>query len=142
VIFVSLTRLRIKSIFSLLPFVFLNERAVKQIVRSPGFLGGRLLVDGRRTFWTVTAWESEAAMKGYRGSGAHREAMPKLPGWCDEAAVAHWTQESPEIPDWRALWQRLSQNPRMSPVKQPSEAHSAKRFSEPRTTVQRTLKKA
>jgi heme-degrading monooxygenase HmoA len=141
-IFVSLTRLRVRSIFSMVPFLFMTERAVTQIIRSPGFLGGRILVDRRRTFWTATIWESEAAMKGYRGSGAHREAMPKLAGWCDEAAIAHWSQESPEIPDWRELWQRLSQNPRMSAVKRPSEAHIAKRFAEPRTTIGRTIKRA
>jgi Antibiotic biosynthesis monooxygenase. len=138
-IYVSVTRLRLKSIFSVIPFLVLNERAVKQVVQSPGFLRGGLLVDRRLAFWTVTAWENEAAMKAYRGTDAHRRAMPKLAGWCDEGAVTHWPQESPAIPEWLELWKRLSENPRMSSVDRPSAAHLARRFPEPRTTIERTL---
>ena len=46
----------------------------------------------------MTGWESELAMKAYRGSGPHREAMKKLPGWCDEASVAHWSGDA--LPEW------------------------------------------
>jgi hypothetical protein len=28
-------------------------------------------------------------------------AMAKLLDWCDEAPLAHWTQATPELPDWR-----------------------------------------
>jgi hypothetical protein len=48
----------------------------------------------------MTAWESEAAMRAFRSSGANMKAMPKLLDWCDEASYAHWEQESPELPDW------------------------------------------
>ena len=40
-------------------------------------------------------------MNAYRVAGAHLRAMPKLLKWCDEAAVAHWSQHSAEIPSWQ-----------------------------------------
>jgi heme-degrading monooxygenase HmoA len=65
-------------------------RSQRQIAHADGFLGGRLLVDKRNTYWTLTTWQTEAAMKKFRGSGPHAKVMPKLMGWCDEAAYAHW----------------------------------------------------
>ena len=40
------------------------------------------------------------AMRGFMVSGAHRSVMPRLPDWCDVAAVTHWTQESLDPPTW------------------------------------------
>ena len=82
---------------------------MRQVQRSPGFLGGRLLVNSGYVFWTMTAWQDEAAMNAYRTGGAHRKAMPKLLNWCDEAAVVHWTQDSPEIPEWQQAQQHMSE---------------------------------
>src|SRR3712207_7769762 len=50
-------------------------------------------VDRKRTFWTMTVWESEKDMRAYLMSGAHKKAMPKLASWCSEASVAHWRSE-------------------------------------------------
>jgi hypothetical protein len=99
--FVSVTRLRIRSLPAWLQFVRSNEGAVRQVMGSPGFIRGKLLVDGFRTFWTMTLWQDENSMRAYRGSGAHGAVMGNLPRWCDEASVAHWTQSHDELPDWQ-----------------------------------------
>ena len=39
-------------------------------------------------------------MNAFRITLPHRDAMPKLLEWCDEAAVVHWNQEFAELPDW------------------------------------------
>src|SRR5438477_7477645 len=67
----SVTRLRIRSVRYLPAFIWRTVSTQRQTVRAPGFVGGRLLMDVRRTFWTLTVWESEKAMKVFRGSGAH-----------------------------------------------------------------------
>jgi len=32
-------------------------------------------------------------MAAFRITGAHGGVMPKVPNWCDEAAVVHWTRQ-------------------------------------------------
>ena len=98
--FISVTRLRVRSFYFLPQFIWGTIRSANQAEHSAGFLGGKIVRMPRNVFWTVTAWESEAAMNAYRVAGAHLRAMPKLLKWCDEAAVAHWSQDSAEIPSW------------------------------------------
>ncbi len=129
---VSVTRLRVRSAWMLLPFLWRTFYAQRQAVRAPGFVGGRLLVDTRRTFWTLTAWETEKAMRDYRSSGAHRDAMPRLVHWCDEASVAHWTREGAEVPPWPEAVERLRREGRPSRVANPSRDHEQVRFPDPR----------
>jgi len=61
--FVSVTRLRVKSLFFLIPFMRANEASVKEIKVSKGLLKGKELIDKKLTFWTVTIWENEESMK-------------------------------------------------------------------------------
>jgi hypothetical protein len=46
-------------------------------------------------------------MKKFMISGSYGKAMRKLAEWCDEAAVAHWNQESSELPTWLEAYARL-----------------------------------
>ncbi len=129
---ISGTRLRIRSLLYMPQFFWGNELSARQLVHSPGFLGGKLLVDRNRVFWTLTAWEDEAAMRAYRNSGAHRKAMPKLLKWCDEATVVHWNQESAALPDWQEVYRRMVSEGKVSKVHNPSSSHPTKQFPEPR----------
>ena len=129
---ISATRLRIRSALVLLPFVWRTFQSQRQVVRAPGFLGGRLLIDRKRTFWTLTAWETEKAMRDYRGSGAHQKVMPRLVDWCDEALVVHWTTDGTEIPPWPEAFDRLRRDGRPSRVAHPTRDHEARRFPAPR----------
>ncbi len=84
-------------------------------------------------------WENEKAMRAYRGAGAHKHVMPRLKTWCNEAAVAHWTQEAASLPDWQEAHRRLVAEGRLSPVDKPSAAHQAKEFAAPLVSVSRQL---
>jgi hypothetical protein len=95
---ISVTRLRIRSFIYLPQFLWDTFKSMRQAERSSGFLGGRLLINAKNVFWTMTAWKDEAAMNAYRTGGAHRRAMPKLLNWCNEAAVVHWTQDPQKSP--------------------------------------------
>ena len=129
---VSVTRLRVRRWRHMPAFMWYSFASQRQVVRAAGFCGGRLLIDARRTFWTLSAWEDERAMKAFRGSGAHARVMPRLFEWCDEAAYSHWTVSDRELPDWLQAYEHLSSEGRLSRVAHPSNDHVERRFSKPR----------
>jgi hypothetical protein len=126
--FVSVTRLRVKSILYLIPFMRANEASVKALQASAGLLKGKELIDKQLTFWTITLWENEEAMKGFRGSEAHRKAMQYLPKWCNEASYHHWVQEHNEFPGWDTVSEKLFKEGRLSKVRNPSPAQMNNQF--------------
>jgi heme-degrading monooxygenase HmoA len=130
--FVSVTRLRIRRLLDLPKFLWHTRHAEKQASKAAGFLGGRLLVDRHRVYWTLTGWESDKAMKAYRGSGAHGAVMKRLSVWCDEAAYAHWESTEAAVPNWPEAYEQLKSLGKLSRVERPSPAHEAREFPSPR----------
>ncbi|NDA61902.1 MAG: DUF3291 domain-containing protein [Chitinophagia bacterium] len=120
--FVSVTRLRVKSIFYLLPFIRANEASVKELQKSEGLIKGKELIDKRLTFWTITVWDTPESMKKFRNSIAHRKAMQRLPTWCNEASYHHWIQENDDIPNWNQAAEKLFSAGTLSKVRNPSPA--------------------
>jgi hypothetical protein len=137
--FISVTRLRIRSPLFMPGFAWLAFRSVEQTRRAAGFLGGRLLPDADRTFWTLTAWTDAEAMRAFMTAGPHRAAMPRLVDWCDEASVAHWTQDSDALPDWAEADARMRREGRPSRLRKPGPHHQDLSFAPPRTTASAPL---
>jgi hypothetical protein len=105
-------------------FLWYAFRSSRQAQRADGFLDGKLIVDAKNTFWTVTAWNSESAMRAYRAAGPHRNAMSKLAHWCNEASVAHWQQENVSVPSPEETFRRMLERGRPSRVDHPSADHT------------------
>jgi hypothetical protein len=133
---ISVTRLRIRSWRYFLPFVLDARRSMKQAAAAPGNLTVRTLRDRANTFWTMTAWSSEAEMKTFMSAGAHGAAMRKLLDWCDEAALVHWTQDAADLPTWEEAHTRMQHSGRSSKVRHPSVNHDA--FTIPAPVTGRT----
>lgn len=133
--FISVTRLRIRSVRYLPGFMLEAVRARQQATRAKGFLGGALLQDRAWAFWTLTMWNSEECMRAYMLGGSHRAAMPKLLNWCDEASVVHWTQNGETLPSWEEADRRMRQEGRPSKVRNPSPHHASLAYRAPRTFV-------
>ena len=131
--FVSVTRLRLRSARYLIPFIIYSLLSSWQARRSRGNLGLKLLRDANQTFWTLTAWQDEGDMRSFMMAGSHRRAMPKLLDWCDEALVAHWKQETSELPGWDQAHRKIVEQGRPSKVRFPSSDHIARRIPEPRS---------
>ncbi len=132
--FISVTRLRIRAARFLPAFLLDTWLSMRQVTRAAGYRGGALLADRDRAYWTMTAWEDAAAMRAYMTSGAHRRAMPKLMRWCDQASIAHWTQDADALPDWQEADRRMRGEGRVSKVRHPAEGHDPMTFDIPRTT--------
>ena len=131
--FVSVTRLRLRSSRYVIPFVIYALMSSRQARRSRGNLEVKFLRDTNQAFWTLTAWQKDEDMRLFMMAGSHRRAMPKLLDWCDEASVAHWTQEASELPSWDQAHRRLVEQGRPSKVRFPSSDQIARRIPEPRS---------
>jgi Domain of unknown function (DUF3291) len=129
---ISVTRLRLRSMRYLPNFIWLTILSFLQTKRASGNLKVQLWQDTRLTFWTMTAWENEVAMRSFMTTGAHRRAMPKLLEWCDEASVVHWYQETTDLPDLKEAHRRMVAEGRISKVNNPSSAHISKQIAEPK----------
>jgi hypothetical protein len=134
---ISITRLRVRSLFFLPAFVLTALRIGAQAKRAPGNLAAKVFRDEEHAFWTSTSWESEAAMKAFMLTPPHGPAMRKLLEWCDEAALVHWAQDSPELPSWTEAHRRMQSDGRPSKVNHPSEAHRAYSIPPPSTNPRR-----
>ena len=121
---VSITRLRIRSARFFLPFFWHTYRSLRQARAADGCLAVQVN-NFAGAFWTLTLWRDRAAMRGFMLSGAHRKAMPKLAKWCDEASLAHWDQDTAELPPWPEGTRRLGAEGRTSTLDHPSPAHAA-----------------
>jgi hypothetical protein len=128
---ISVTRLRVRSWRFLPGFLLAAFRSGNQACRAKGNLAVKVFNDRRNTFWTLTCWDSESAMRDFMLDGPHRTAMRKLLHWCDEASLVHWTQEKDELPSWSEAHQRMLRYGRPSKVNHPSEAQQAFHIEEP-----------
>jgi hypothetical protein len=128
---VSITRLRLRSAWYLLPFIIHAQRSSKQMTHSKS-LKGKTLLDKKLTFWTMSLWNNMSDLRAYTHSDAHKKAMPKLQQWCDEASVVHWEQEGIEFPDWQFAHQKMITEGRPSKVKYPSTNHATIQVPPPR----------
>lgn len=133
--FISVTRLRIRSIRFLPAFALDFFRTRRQVRTAPGFRGGSLLADRRWTFWTMTAWDNQQSMRSYMTAGDHRKAMPNLLDWCDEASVVHWDETEDALPSWQDADRHMRETGRASKVKRPSPQHATLKYRTPRVTI-------
>lgn len=131
-VFVSITRLRIRSLRFMPAFIVDTFKTLAQARRAEGFLTGSLLADRKFTFWTMTLWRDQASMKRYMTSGPHLKAMPKLLGWCDEASVVHWSQDVGIALDWHEADRRMRGEGRPSKVRHPTVNHLNMAYALPR----------
>jgi len=112
-------------------FLWFAFKTSRQAQRSPGFLDGAVINDKQRVFWTLTVWESEAAMKQYRGADWHQQAMTKLAHWCDEASVVHWTGPQTRVPTAAEAHAHMTSEGRPSRVNHPSPSHASMHIAAP-----------
>ena len=129
--FLSVTRLRIRSVRFLPAFLYRSGQSIRQAGQADGNLGVDVLRDAKGVFWTRTAWTDEAAMRAYMMAGPHKAVMPSLMKWCDEASVVHWTTTSNELPSWAEAYERMIAEGRPSRLKQETPGHRSMEFPPP-----------
>ena len=110
---VSVTRFRARSLWLVPLFLFHAQGAIAQTRRSDGYVAGSLRRYRDGSFWTMTVWRDEAALRSYVTSGAHLKAMPRLADWGREASTARWDQAGGDLPNWTEAERRMRETGRV-----------------------------
>jgi len=121
----SVTRLHLRSVRFLPAFSWYTLKSVRQAKQTPGNLGVKLRKTNGLAFWTLSMWQTLEAMKKFMFASPHKEAMQRLPHWCDEASFGHWEQKNVEWPSWDQAAEVLRATGRLAKVFYPSEEHNA-----------------
>ncbi|WP_422362079.1 hypothetical protein [Reichenbachiella sp.] len=97
--YVSITRLKLKSIWLLPKFAGQSNKVARQANQSSGILKVRLSNRWFKYFYTMTHWNSKEAMQQFMINGEHKVAMKQ---WSDYASeVKAYGFETNDPPKWK-----------------------------------------
>lgn len=103
--FISYTRLELKSYWKIFQFLSASNKAKKQAETSTGNQHVALYNEGFRYFLTLSAWSTKEDMLRFMGSGAHAEAMKRSKDYAKSVVTINF--ELDHIPDWKEAKTRL-----------------------------------
>ena len=87
---VTITQLPLRSHRRIPRIMRATWRIVRQLSRSDGLVGYALKADLiHKTFWTMSAWNDDAALAAFVRSDVHRAAMTALQPHMDGARIRH-----------------------------------------------------
>ncbi|MET8562357.1 DUF3291 domain-containing protein [Streptomyces flaveolus] len=104
------SRFETRTLWGALRFLVRAPAVRRQAGRAPGAYGTALRARPlRRTFWTLSAWESAAALKEFARSGAHRPTFRALAAQMRAVRFAAWQTSTDELPvSWEEAARRLT----------------------------------
>jgi hypothetical protein len=111
---------------ALFPWIFLVHQALDLASeKNPGESWRQGKKKKGLAFWTLAMWRDNQAIRAFVPASPHREAMQKLPHWCDEAAFADWEQDTADWPSWETARGKLAATGRLVDVLHPSGQQKA-----------------
>ncbi|MET9253273.1 DUF3291 domain-containing protein [Streptomyces sp. NPDC048182] len=104
------SRFETRTLWGALAFLVRTPAVWRQVSRAPGAYGATLKAEPfRRTFWTLSAWESPEALRAFARSGPHGPASGGLAARMRDAGYASWTVSARELPvGWDEARRRLT----------------------------------
>ncbi|MDQ0750587.1 hypothetical protein QF034_004818 [Streptomyces africanus] len=103
------SRFETRTLWGALKFLAGTPAVWRQVRRSPGVYGATLKAKPlKRTFWTLSAWESKAALQDFVRAGAHGPAARGLASQMRDASFITWQASSDDLPlSWPEAMRRL-----------------------------------
>ncbi|MDQ1017063.1 DUF3291 domain-containing protein [Streptomyces afghaniensis] len=103
------SRFETRTLWGALRFLAGTPAVWRQVRRSPGVYGATLKAKPlKRTFWTLSAWESKAALQDFVRAGAHGPAARGLAPRMKDASFTTWQASSDDLPlSWPEAMRRL-----------------------------------
>jgi len=97
----SVTYLRIRNPLALPAFLLQTWRVTRAARRTPGYVKHRLLgLPPFPFYWTMSVWESNAAMGAFVATPEHRRAMTRMAAWGKLGKFARFTSARRRV-GWR-----------------------------------------
>jgi len=94
-----LSYLPLESYWRVLPYAIYTAQVVKQLATADGLVGYSLLARPlSRRFWTLSAWESEAALRTFVQNLPHLRIMTALAPHMDKTKFVRWAVKGSELP--------------------------------------------
>ncbi|GAA4301343.1 hypothetical protein GCM10023086_17200 [Streptomyces venetus] len=108
-VLVFASRFETRTLWGAVKFLAGTPSVWRQVRRSPGAYGASLKAKPlRRTFWTLSAWESKAALDDFVRAGAHKPAARGLAPQMADATFTTWRASSDDLPlSWSEAFRRL-----------------------------------
>jgi hypothetical protein len=90
-------------------FLIAALRVRRQMLGSPGALGVSLIArPGSRKFWTLSAWQDQAALGSAIDRRPHRQIMQRFPPLMNSSCFVTWTAPAANLPiGWDEALRRL-----------------------------------
>lgn len=133
--YLSMTRLKLRSLRHLPHFSLHTARVVRQVQRTPGFIDGQIMFALELSAWTVVLWESDAAIRTYFTNGVHGRGQSYIYVWASEANHAHVAVDHLELPSWEEVARSLSEIGRFLTIPYPSQNHCNHIVAPPNRTI-------
>ncbi|MGM1075765.1 DUF3291 domain-containing protein [Streptomyces sp. H28] len=104
------SRFETRSLWGALRFFLKTPSIWWQVSRAPGAYGASLKAEPlRRTFWTLSAWESPKALSAFARSRPHGPTARKLSAHMRDSKFVSWSAKSDDLPvDWTEVQRRLT----------------------------------
>jgi hypothetical protein len=103
------SRFETRTLWGALRFLAGTPAVWRQVRRSPGAYGATLKAKPfKRTFWTLSAWESKDALHAFVRAGAHGPSSRGLAPQMKDSAFTTWQVSSDDLPlSWSEALRRL-----------------------------------
>ncbi|MCT7356744.1 DUF3291 domain-containing protein [Streptomyces sp. 15-116A] len=103
------SRFETRTLWGALKFLVRTPGVWRQVSRAPGAYGASLKAEPwKRTFWTLSAWESPKALAAFARGGTHGPTSRGLARQMRDAKFVTWIAKSGDLPvPWREAQRRL-----------------------------------
>ena len=103
-----LSYLPLKTYRKIPAFIRYAQQVQRQLAVTPGVAGYSVQAQIlRRRFWTLSAWETEAALVEFVRRAPHSDVMRALAGQMGKTSITKWKVKGSELPlDWAAAKKR------------------------------------
>ena len=108
---VMASRFEVRSLADVPRFFWKSLAAWRQVRTAPGAVGASLIAQPlKRTFWTLSAWESREALYTFAKTEPHYSIMTSLRSTMDNSTFTFWDVPVEELPiTWADAKRRLAE---------------------------------